>query len=109
MRTGLIHSVGLILECVKTSVGSICLNILATVFCVGKALGEDDSKKTGMIFPFCFLESKMVPRVPSREPRAVGKGQYHLDMSSHAKCGVMGGQPLTDILWSTESLRCTFR
>lgn len=100
---------GSILECVKISLGSICLNILATVFCLGKAMDEDDSEKARKIFPFCFLDSKMVPRVPSRQPRAVGEGQFRLDMWSHAKWGVMGGQPLTDILWSTESMRCTFR
>lgn len=70
----LIRSVWLILECVKTSLGSICLNILATVFCMRKALGEDDSKKTRMIFPFCFLESKMVPRAQGSRWGAVPLG-----------------------------------
>lgn len=58
---------------------------------MGQALGEYDSGKARVIFPFCFLESEMVPRVPPGEPRAFSEGQFHLDMSSHAECGVMEG------------------
>lgn len=42
--------------------------------------------KARLVFPFCFLESKMVPRVPSRETREVRAGQFRVDMLSHAEC-----------------------
>lgn len=61
-------------------------NILAVGSCVGKAPEEYNVEKTRVVFPFCALKSKLVPRVPSVETGVVSEGQFHLDMLSHAEC-----------------------
>lgn len=64
----------------------VSLNILAFGSCRGKALHEYDIGKARPIFPFCFLESKMVPGVPSRETRVVSEGHFRSVVLSHAEC-----------------------
>lgn len=66
---------------------SISLNILAFGSCRGKALHEYDVGKVRPIFPFCFLESKMVPGVPPRETGVVSEGRFCSAVLSPAEWG----------------------
>lgn len=46
---------------------SVSWTVSAVGSCLGKALAEHGIEKPTLTFPFCFLKSKMVPRVPSGE------------------------------------------